>query len=94
MCMCRRISVLCLIHTWKVHLDWLSRWVKGWKFYNPTTKCTIISEHADFDERHFMASKMSPNVPGVPPCTDHLGGLIDDSDDSDGEDLPPLHVQG
>ena len=33
-------------------------------------------------------------MPGVPPCTDHLGGLIDDSDDSDGEDLPPLHVQG
>jgi len=23
---------------------------KGWKFYNPTTKRTIILEHADFDE--------------------------------------------
>ena len=34
-------------------------------------------------------------MPGVPPCTtDHPSGLIDDPDDSDGEDLPPLHVQG
>jgi len=38
---------------------------KGWKFYNPTTKRTVISEHGDFDERHFMASKRSANVPGV-----------------------------
>ena len=68
---------------------------KGWKFYNPTTKRTVISERADFDERHFMASKRSANVPGAPPhTTDHSGGVIDDSDDSDGEDLPPLHVQG
>src|SRR4051812_32522015 len=26
---------------------------KGWKFYNPTTKHTFISERADFDERFF-----------------------------------------
>ena len=30
---------------------------KGWKFYNPTTKKTIISERADFDERYFPMSK-------------------------------------
>ena len=28
---------------------------KGWKFYNPTTKCTIISEHTDFDERNTIS---------------------------------------
>ena len=28
---------------------------KGWKFYNPTTKHTIISERADFNERHTSA---------------------------------------
>jgi len=26
---------------------------KGWKFYNPTTKKTVIAERADFDERYF-----------------------------------------
>ena len=30
---------------------------KGWKFYNPTTKKTMISERADFDERYFPMSK-------------------------------------
>ena len=29
---------------------------KGWKFYNPTNKHTIISERADFNERHTPAS--------------------------------------
>ena len=29
---------------------------KGWKFYNPTTKCTIISERADFNERYTSTS--------------------------------------
>ena len=28
---------------------------KGWKFYNPTIKHTIISERADFNERHTSA---------------------------------------
>jgi hypothetical protein len=30
---------------------------KGWKFYNPVTKRTIISERADFDERYFPGLK-------------------------------------
>ncbi|OJA17896.1 hypothetical protein AZE42_13852, partial [Rhizopogon vesiculosus] len=37
---------------------------KGWKFYNPTTKKTVISERADFDERHFPLSKR-PNLPSI-----------------------------
>ncbi|OAX31500.1 hypothetical protein K503DRAFT_703611, partial [Rhizopogon vinicolor AM-OR11-026] len=38
---------------------------KGWKFYNPTTKKTVIAERADFDERHFPLSKR-PTEPSVP----------------------------
>ena len=39
---------------------------KGWKFYNPTSKRTLISERADFDERYFPMSKRSP-LPSQPP---------------------------
>ncbi|KIK73382.1 hypothetical protein PAXRUDRAFT_57073, partial [Paxillus rubicundulus Ve08.2h10] len=38
---------------------------KGWKFYNPTTKRTIISEHADFNECYFLATGKPPNNPGA-----------------------------
>ncbi|KIJ21309.1 hypothetical protein PAXINDRAFT_36651, partial [Paxillus involutus ATCC 200175] len=44
-----------------------SQGYKGWKFYNPTTKCTIISERADFEERYFLASGKRPNDPGALP---------------------------
>jgi hypothetical protein len=42
---------------------------KGWKFYNPTTKKTIISERADFDERYFpglSSAKMRAIPPLIP----------------------------
>ena len=39
---------------------------KGWKFYNPTSKRTLISERADFDEKYFPMSKRSP-LPSQPP---------------------------
>jgi hypothetical protein len=39
---------------------------KGWKFYNPTTKKTVIAERADFDERYFPLSKR-PSSPSLPP---------------------------
>ncbi|KAI6147071.1 hypothetical protein BKA82DRAFT_4355507 [Pisolithus tinctorius] len=48
---------------------------KGWKFYNPTTKCTVISERADFDERYFpLAARpstpsLSVPIPPKPPST-------------------------
>ena len=38
---------------------------KGWKFYNPTSKCTLISERADFNERYFPMSKRLP-IPSQP----------------------------
>ncbi|EGN93351.1 hypothetical protein SERLA73DRAFT_78655 [Serpula lacrymans var. lacrymans S7.3] len=44
---------------------------KGWKFYNPTTKRTIISERADFDERYFPGLKKTSTTaiptPPLPP---------------------------
>src|SRR6202789_3814860 len=36
---------------------------KGWTFYNPTTKRTVISERAEFDERYFPGLKRSPLTP-------------------------------
>jgi len=41
---------------------------KGWKFYNPTSKRTLISERADFDEMYFPMSKRLP-LPSQPPPT-------------------------
>ncbi|KAJ8584379.1 hypothetical protein M405DRAFT_774256 [Rhizopogon salebrosus TDB-379] len=40
---------------------------KGWKFYNPTTKKTVIAERADFDERYFPLSKCPSSPSIVPP---------------------------
>ena len=36
---------------------------KGWMFYNPTTKRTVISECAEFDERYFPGLKCTPLTP-------------------------------
>ena len=36
---------------------------KGWMFYNPTTKRTVISERAEFDERYFPGLKRDPLTP-------------------------------
>ena len=36
---------------------------KGWMFYNPTTKRTLISERAEFDERYFPGLKRTPWTP-------------------------------
>ena len=36
---------------------------KGWMFYNPTTKRTVISEQAEFDERYFPGLKQTPWTP-------------------------------
>ena len=56
---------------------------KGWKFYNPTTKHTIISERADFNKHpanSIVADKSAavantPNVTYLPP---DLSGNVDD----------------
>src|ERR1700678_3616144 len=36
---------------------------KAWTFYNPTTRRTIISERAEFDERYFPGLKRTPLTP-------------------------------
>ena len=36
---------------------------KGWMFYNFTTKQTVISECAEFDERYFPGLKCTPLTP-------------------------------
>src|SRR5436190_3165166 len=36
---------------------------KGWKFYNPLTKRSFISERAEFDERYFLLSKHTLSHP-------------------------------
>jgi hypothetical protein len=48
---------------------------KGWKFYNPTTKKTVIAERADFDERYFPLSKR-PSVPSIAPLVQQLRILL------------------
>ena len=50
---------------------------KGWKFYNPQTKKTVISEHANFDERFFMLQRhWIPQL--LPPPPDSSDSLLGD----------------
>jgi len=71
---------------------------KGWKFYNPTTKFTIISECANFDECPVNTSSTQhpavanhqqlnpPNVPYVPP---ELPDDVDDDEPVAAPEMPP-----
>jgi hypothetical protein len=47
---------------------------KGWKFYNPTTKKTVICERADFDERYFPLSKHPTSASFA-----HLGAAVENT---------------
>src|SRR3954470_2294375 len=42
---------------------------KGWKFFNPLTRRTVISERADSDERYFPALKSHSQVVSTAPHT-------------------------
>ena len=68
---------------------------KGWMFYNPTTKRTVISERAEFDERYFPGLKRTPwtpepfeRTPDIP-CTPvpDLGGE-NEPDTNPTQDIP------
>ena len=72
---------------------------KGYKFYNPKTKKTIISECAEFDEREFpglsgikASTKIDLTVPGQQPLPESSLSsssiMLDFGGDSD-DDLPP-----
>jgi len=53
---------------------------KGWKFYNPETKKTIISERADFDERYTYDGKLLKG--GLPGTVSESRPLIPLEDES------------
>ena len=56
---------------------------KGWKFYNPTTKCTIISECVDFD-KHNTISLPTPTLPSIEAHAPHYTapGIEDTPEDN------------
>jgi hypothetical protein len=63
---------------------------KGWKFYNPTTKCTVISEHTDFDECPPAVAAVTPtSVPAVPYITPDLPGDADEDEPLPAPEMPP-----
>jgi hypothetical protein len=63
---------------------------KGWLFYNPTTKKTIISEWAEFDEHYFPGLRAPPH-PAPPPAPLPFVDLTvkpqDDDQDSDSDSV-------
>jgi transposase InsO family protein len=61
---------------------------KGWKFYNPTTKRTVISERADFDER-LANSQPTVNASNPPYAPPDLPGNVDDEPVAAPEVPPP-----
>lgn len=69
MCMCNRISTVRWAPTWRsaCFIGYPTDY-KGWKFYNPATKKTVISERAVFDERYFPGLK---NGSSIPPLSAH-----------------------
>ena len=78
---------------------------KGWKFYNPTSKHTLISERADFDERYFPMSKrlsspsqpsptMPAPVPTSPPVEPFHPGATLDSESECNEVLDHVLILG
>jgi hypothetical protein len=61
---------------------------KGWKFYNLTTKRTLISEHADFNE-HPANSQPTVNASNPPYAPPDLPGNVDDEPVAAPEVPPP-----
>jgi transposase InsO family protein len=63
---------------------------KGWTFYNPTTKQTIISERAEFDERYFPGLKHTSTIdsPFEPPPPTFYHPVLDSGGDNEPETNP------
>src|SRR6201994_2821508 len=59
----------------------------AWKFYNPVTKKVVISERAEFDERHFPALKQKVNLPVLPVVASPAISPIPDAQLDDVDDL-------
>jgi hypothetical protein len=63
---------------------------KGWKFYNPTTKRTVISERTDFDEQPPVVAALTPtSVPAVPYIAPDLPSDADDDEEIPAAEMPP-----
>jgi hypothetical protein len=63
---------------------------KVWKFYNPITKRTVISKHADFDERPPAVPAVTPTtVPAVPYTAPDLPGDVDEDEPLPAAEMPP-----
>src|ERR1700742_321134 len=58
---------------------------KGWKFWDPVSKRTIISERAEFDELSFPLSKQPLTLPPTEPSSSHSLPLPLET----GGDIPP-----
>ena len=64
---------------------------KGWMFYNPTTKRTVISERAEFDERYFPCLKHSTSTPELfDPPPDIAFNPVPDLGGDDNLDINPI----
>ena len=63
---------------------------KGWMFYNPTTKRTVISERAEFDERYFPGLKRTPlsQEPFEPPPSVSYTPALDSGGDDEPDTNP------
>jgi Reverse transcriptase (RNA-dependent DNA polymerase) len=68
---------------------------KGWTFYNPTTKRTIISEWAEFDEWYFPGLKQTPLTPEPfePLPAISFEPVLDSGGDSDADNTPVNPIQ-
>ena len=73
---------------------------KAWKFYCPESKKVLISERADFDERHFINQRHStPQIPPPrpesllepSPPSIHLPDLFDDASEPPNHSQLPVH---
>jgi len=65
---------------------------KGWKFYILSTKRTVISERADFDERYFPGLKMNSLSATPQSYTSTATTEIVWLSDLEGDDAPPPSV--
>jgi len=64
---------------------------KGWKFYIPSTQCTIISERAEFDENQFpMKNKQTPKISASP----NSSITYTNAEQTEEEILPPSNSGG
>ncbi|KAJ3489721.1 hypothetical protein NLI96_g1948 [Meripilus lineatus] len=75
---------------------------KGWKFYNPTTRKSVISERAEFDERYYPGLKqfstpsslllLEPSTPAT--ATSHSPSFVDFGIPPDEEQVVPAAHPG